>query len=76
MGEFIDLHGEQIPENERDFDKQLRPLNFDDFKGQNNIVENLIVFVKAAKMRGEALDHVLLHGPPSWKDNIIKYYSK
>ncbi len=64
MGEFIDLHGEQIPENERDFDKQLRPLNFDDFKGQNNIVENLIVFVKAAKMRGEALDHVLLHGPP------------
>lgn len=64
MGEFFDVRGEQIPENEKDFDKQLRPLNFGDFKGQNNIVENLIVFVKAAKMRGEALDHVLLHGPP------------
>ena len=64
MGNFIDLHSGQIPENEKDFDKQLRPVNFDDFKGQNNIVENLIVFVKAAKMRGEALDHVLLHGPP------------
>ncbi|MDX9883352.1 MAG: Holliday junction branch migration DNA helicase RuvB [Prolixibacteraceae bacterium] len=64
MGDFIDLRSGQIPDNEKDFDKQLRPLNFDDFKGQNNIVENLVVFVKAAKMRGEALDHVLLHGPP------------
>ncbi|HBL74688.1 MAG: Holliday junction DNA helicase RuvB [Bacteroidetes bacterium GWF2_42_66] len=64
MAEFIDLHSGQVPESEKDFDKQLRPLHFDDFKGQNNIVENLIVFVKAAKMRGEPLDHVLLHGPP------------
>ncbi len=49
---------------EKEFEKQLRPLSFDDFSGQNNIVENLKVFVKATKMRGEALDHVLLHGPP------------
>ena len=64
MGEFFDFRGEQVSENEKDFDKQLRPINFNDFKGQSNIVENLIVFVKAAKMRGESLDHVLLHGPP------------
>lgn len=49
---------------EKEFEKQLRPLAFDDFSGQGNIVENLRIFVKAAKMRGEALDHVLLHGPP------------
>jgi len=47
-----------------DIEKQLRPLSFDDFSGQHKIVENLKVFVKAAKMRDESLDHVLLHGPP------------
>ncbi len=47
-----------------DIDQQLRPLNFSDFRGQNAIVENLKIFVTAATMRGEALDHVLLHGPP------------
>lgn len=45
-------------------ERQLRPLAFNDFKGQSKIVENLEVFVKAALMRGDALDHVLLHGPP------------
>jgi Holliday junction DNA helicase RuvB len=45
-------------------DKALRPKQFDDFSGQPKVVENLKVFVSAAKMRGEALDHVLLHGPP------------
>ena len=64
MSDFFDFRNQQLSENEKDFDKQLRPLNFGDFKGQNNIVENLKVFVKAAKMREEALDHVLLHGPP------------
>ncbi len=49
---------------EQDFEQQLRPLTFDDFRGQAKIVENLKIFVQAAKMRGEALDHVLLHGPP------------
>lgn len=49
---------------ENDVDLQLRPLSFSDFTGQDNIVDNLKVFVKAALMRGEALDHVLLHGPP------------
>jgi len=64
MSDSFDLRSEQLPDYEKDFDRQLRPLNFSDFKGQNNIVENLKVFVKAAKMRGEPLDHVLLHGPP------------
>ena len=64
MNEHFDFRDQSFSENEKDIDKQLRPLEFDDFSGQNNIVENLKIFVKAAKMRGEALDHVLLHGPP------------
>lgn len=50
------------PENE--IERALRPLCFDDFNGQDKIIENLRVFVKAARMRGESLDHTLLHGPP------------
>src|SRR5690606_31487500 len=49
---------------EVDVEKKLRPLSFDDFAGQEQILENLQVFVKAANMRGEALDHALFHGPP------------
>ncbi|MEN8120871.1 MAG: Holliday junction branch migration DNA helicase RuvB [Bacteroidota bacterium] len=49
---------------EKDFEQKLRPLQFNDFKGQPKTIENLEIFVEAAKMRGEALDHVLLHGPP------------
>ena len=51
-------------ERENDYENVLRPLSFDDFQGQSAVVENLRVFVMAARMRGEALDHVLLHGPP------------
>ncbi|HCE58349.1 MAG TPA: Holliday junction branch migration DNA helicase RuvB [Prolixibacteraceae bacterium] len=58
------IRGENYSDNEKELDKKLRPLQFNDFSGQNQIVENLRIFVKAAKMRGEALDHVLLHGPP------------
>lgn len=50
--------------SERDFENALRPLQFDDFSGQKKVVENLRVFVEAAKYRGEPLDHTLLHGPP------------
>lgn len=49
---------------DRDFEKALRPLTFDSFSGQDKVVENLQVFVQAARMRGEAMDHVLLFGPP------------
>jgi Holliday junction DNA helicase RuvB len=64
MEENLDIRGESYSETEREFDKKLRPLQFNDFRGQKQIVENLEIFVQAAKMRGEALDHVLLHGPP------------
>lgn len=49
---------------ERDFENALRPLRFDDFSGQQKVVDNLRVFIEAAKYRGEPLDHTLLHGPP------------
>ena len=49
---------------ESDFDKVIRPQNFDQFPGQDKVLENLKIFVKAALLRGEALDHVLFHGPP------------
>ncbi|MCB2197335.1 MAG: Holliday junction branch migration DNA helicase RuvB [Bacteroidetes bacterium] len=51
-------------DKEQEFEKKLRPLDFHDFKGQFKVVENLKIFVQAAKMRNESLDHVLLHGPP------------
>lgn len=49
---------------DKEFENILRPITFSDFKGQNKIVENLKIFVQAARMRNEPLDHVLLHGPP------------
>jgi len=60
----LDIRGEGYSENEKELDIKLRPLQFKDFSGQKQIVENLKIFVQAAKMRGESLDHVLLHGPP------------
>lgn len=54
----------EIGKTETEYDKSLRPLKFEDFKGQPNIVENLSVFVRAARQRAEPLDHVLLYGPP------------
>ena len=64
--EYLDIRekGKRIPANEKEYENKLRPLSFDDFSGQSKVVENLKVFVTAARMRGEALDHVLLHGPP------------
>ena len=61
----FDIHEEQhFTPAEKDYENALRPLNFSDFSGQNKVVENLEVFVEAAKYRGEPLDHTLLHGPP------------
>ena len=64
MSEFIDIRNNDYADTDKESDKRLRPLNFNDFSGQKKVVDNLIVFVKAAVMRGESLDHVLLHGPP------------
>lgn len=55
---------QKMSQAEKDFENALRPLKFSDFSGQNKVVENLEVFVEAAKYRGEPLDHTLLHGPP------------
>lgn len=63
MSEF-DIRDNALKDTDKEFERALRPLNFDDFQGQKKIVENLEIFVKAAKMRGESLDHVILHGPP------------
>lgn len=62
--ELTNADGENLSPEERDIEKVLRPAEFDDFSGQEKILENLRIFVKAAKLRDEALDHVLLHGPP------------
>ncbi len=64
MSEDIDIRGNIYPDSDKDLDRKLRPLEFEDFNGQKQIVENLKIFVKAATLRDEALDHVLLHGPP------------
>ena len=64
MNDNLDANKENLNSVEREFEKVLRPLSFDDFTRQSQVVENLKVFVKAAEQRGEALDHVLLHGPP------------
>jgi len=64
MDDILNKGKEVISFTDREFEKQLRPLSFDDFKGQKQVIDNLSVFVTAAKQRGEALDHVLLHGPP------------
>ena len=62
--DYLKGDGENMAPEEKEIDKALRPLSFDDFSGQDKVVENLKVFVKAAAQRGEALDHILLHGPP------------
>ncbi len=64
MEDTFDIRQETLSSKEKDFENALRPLRFDDFSGQKKVVENLEVFVEAAKYRGEPLDHTLLHGPP------------
>ncbi len=60
----FDYRNEAQSNNDKELEKVLRPKRFDDFTGQRKVLENLEVFVEAAKKRGESLDHVLLHGPP------------
>lgn len=62
--EYLDAGGELFSNNEKEAERALRPKGLNDFSGQPQILENLEIFIKAAKLRNEALDHVLLHGPP------------
>jgi len=64
MNENLDASGENFTPEEFDIERALRPLSFDDFAGQQKVLENLQIFVQAANLRGEALDHTLFHGPP------------
>lgn len=62
--DYLSASDEELDPIEKDIDRALRPLSFEDFTGQHKIVANVKVFVQAAKQRSEPLDHVLLHGPP------------
>jgi len=64
MNEHLDPTGEHFSSEELDIERALRPLSFEDFSGQDQILENLKVFVQAANLRNDALDHTLFHGPP------------
>jgi len=64
MNDNLDPTGENFSSEEIDIERALRPLSFDDFAGQDQVLENLKIFVEAANQRGEALDHTLFHGPP------------
>jgi holliday junction DNA helicase RuvB len=62
--DYLSSDAENLSPEEKDVEKALRPLAFSDFAGQDKIIENIKIFVQAAGQRAEALDHVLLHGPP------------
>ncbi|GGZ19156.1 Holliday junction ATP-dependent DNA helicase RuvB [Echinicola pacifica] len=62
--DYLNGDSENMNQTDKDYEKALRPLSFDDFTGQQKIVDNIQIFVLAAKRRNEPLDHVLLHGPP------------
>lgn len=64
MNENLDPSGDHFSPEEFDVERKLRPITFEDFTGQDQVLENLQVFVKAANLRNEALDHTLFHGPP------------
>ncbi len=69
----LDPEEEGLSNPEKEFEKVLRPKEFGDFTGQEKIIENLRVFVQAAALRDEALDHVLLHGPPGLGKTTLSY---
>ncbi|MCX7697167.1 MAG: Holliday junction branch migration DNA helicase RuvB [Bacteroidales bacterium] len=64
MNRIFSADASKLSASEREFEKLIRPSSFEEFLGQRQVVENLIIFVQAAKQRGEPLDHTLLHGPP------------
>ena len=73
MNEHLDPTGENLSPQELDIEKKLRPLTFEDFTGQDQALENLQIFVQAANLRSEALDHTLFHGPPGLGKTTLAY---
>ncbi len=73
MNEHLDPTGENLSSQELDIEKKLRPLSFEDFTGQDQALENLRIFVQAANLRSEALDHTLFHGPPGLGKTTLAY---
>jgi Holliday junction DNA helicase RuvB len=73
MNEDLNPESDNLSSEEKEFEQVLRPKLFLDFKGQEKIVDNLEVFIQAAKQREEALDHVLLHGPPGLGKTTLSY---
>jgi Holliday junction DNA helicase RuvB len=71
--EYLSGDGENLSAAEKEFEKALRPLSFNDFTGQQKVVDNIKIFVQAAKQRNEPLDHVLLHGPPGLGKTTLSY---
>lgn len=71
--DYLDGDQEKLNPIDRDIERALRPVNFDDFTGQAKVLENLKIFVLAAKQREEPLDHVLLHGPPGLGKTTLSY---
>ena len=64
MNENLDAYGKSFSKQELEIERALRPEALESFAGQEQVVENLLIFTRAAVQRGESLDHVLLHGPP------------
>ena len=60
----LDTTNQDLNPQEREFENSIRPADMDAFTGQPQLIENISIFIKAAKLRGEALDHILFHGPP------------
>ena len=73
MNEYLYPSGAHFSPEEVDIERALRPLRFDDFAGQDQVLENLKVFVEAANQRGEALDHTLFHGPPGLRKTTLAH---
>ncbi len=73
MNDNLNPSSERLSSAEKEFEKAIRPVEFSDFSGQDQVVDNLKIFVRAAKLRGEALDHVLLHGPPGLGKTTLSY---
>ena len=76
MNENLDPSKDNLNSDEIEIDKALRPLSFSDFNGQNQVIDNLKIFVQAANERSEALDHTLLHGPPGLGKTTLAHIHK